>query len=91
VRWRSDGKELFYIAADGRLTAVPMRLAPDGRRAEAGAPVPLFATHVGGAVQTLGRNHYLVSPDGQRFLVNSITEETSSTPITLVLNWTPKP
>jgi hypothetical protein len=31
------------------------------------------------------------TPDGQRFLVNSITEETSSTPITLVLNWTPKP
>ena len=23
VRWRRDGKELFYIALDGRLTAVP--------------------------------------------------------------------
>ena len=25
VRWRRDGKELFYIALDGRLTAVPIR------------------------------------------------------------------
>ena len=50
VRWRRDGKELFYIALDGRLMAVPIRLASDGQTIELGAPVPLFATRVGGAV-----------------------------------------
>src|SRR5262249_16234927 len=31
VRWRRDGKELFYIAPDDRLMAVAIRFAPDGR------------------------------------------------------------
>ena len=31
---------------------------------------------------------YDVSPDGQRFLVNTFVEETTSTAITLVVNWT---
>jgi hypothetical protein len=32
---------------------------------------------------------YDVSVDGQRFLVNTLTEDTTSTaPITLVVNWT---
>src|SRR5213083_2964398 len=38
VRWRHDGKELFYIALDGRLMAVPIRLASDGQSIEAAAP-----------------------------------------------------
>ncbi len=28
-RWRRDGHELFYVAPDGRLMAVPIRLTPD--------------------------------------------------------------
>jgi len=40
VRWRPDGKELFYIALDGRLMAVPIRLTSGGSQSvEAGAPV----------------------------------------------------
>ena len=54
-RWRSDGKELFYIALDGRLMAVPIALPSAGASVEAGTPVPLFATHVGGAVQLASR------------------------------------
>ena len=57
VRWRNDGKELFYIGLDGRLMAVPIRLAPEGQPIEVGAPVPLFATRVGGAVRSLDRQH----------------------------------
>jgi hypothetical protein len=33
---------LFYIALDGRLMAVPIRL---GESVEAGEPIPLFDTH----------------------------------------------
>jgi hypothetical protein len=33
------------------------------------------------------RYFYDVSPDGQRFLVNTAAEPSSSTPITLITNW----
>ena len=75
VRWRRDGKELFYIALDGRLMAVPIRFAPDGQTFETGAPVPLFATSVGGAVQGRDRQQYVVSADGQRFLMSILPED----------------
>jgi hypothetical protein len=60
------------------------------RSLEAGASVPLFAARVGGAVQALYRQQYIVSKVGQRFLMNTDVEE--STPaITMVLNWHPGP
>src|SRR5262249_46270521 len=88
VHWRKDGKELFYIALDGRLMAVPIHLATD--TIEAGAPVPLFATHMGPALSFPNRQQYDVSPDGQRFLMNTIIEEAPS-PITVILNWKARP
>jgi hypothetical protein len=33
----------------------------------------------------------VVAPDGQRFLMNTITEEAAVSPITLLLNWKAKP
>jgi len=86
VRWRLDGKELFYIALDDRLMAVPIEFASNSQALEVGTPVPLFATRVGGAVQYANRQQYMVSPDGQRFLMNTLTEEATS-PITVILNW----
>jgi Tol biopolymer transport system component len=44
VRWRGDGKELFYVALDGRLMAVPVRLTSERRQVEVGAPIPLLTT-----------------------------------------------
>jgi hypothetical protein len=34
------------------------------------------------------RQQYVVSPDGQRFLINSLIP-TAAAPITLLLNWKP--
>jgi hypothetical protein len=34
------------------------------------------------------RNHYEVTADGQRFLINTLVEETNDTPISVVVNWT---
>ncbi|MGH9880851.1 MAG: protein kinase domain-containing protein, partial [Pyrinomonadaceae bacterium] len=82
-RWRRDGRELFYIAADRKLMTVDVKL---GATFEAGVPKTLFATHV--LSLTDFRNHYVVSTDGQRFLINSTIEETSATPINVVVNWT---
>jgi eukaryotic-like serine/threonine-protein kinase len=89
VRWRGDGKELFFIALDDRLMAVPIALPSNGGVAEAGAPVPLFTTHVGGAVQPFSRQQYVVSPDGQRFLMNTVMQGAPAPPITVIVNWTP--
>ena len=90
VRWRRDGKELFYIALDGRLMAVPIRLASTSQTIEADSPIPLFATRVGGALSIPFRQQYDISPDGQRFLMNTLTEEAAA-PITVILNWKAKP
>lgn len=88
VRWRRDGQELFYVGLDGRLMAVPIRRGRSGQTLEVGAPVPLFATHVGGAVQGMRGHYYTVAPDGDRFLMNTLADE-ANTPITVVLNWKP--
>ncbi len=87
VRWRRDGKELFFIALDDRLMAVPIRLAPDGQGIDVGVPAPLFETHIGGATaQGVGTQQYVVVPDGERFLMNTVTEDAVAR-ITVVLNW----
>jgi Tol biopolymer transport system component len=90
VRWRRDGKELFYIALDGRLMSVPIRLSPNTQTIEPGTPVSLFPTHVGGALTYPFNQQYDVSQDGQRFLMNTIIEEAPS-PITVIVNWKAKP
>jgi Tol biopolymer transport system component len=88
VRWRRDGRELFYIALDGRLMAVPLRIA-SGQPLELGTPVPLFTTRVGGAVQ-FDRQQYVVSADGQRFLMNTVADDSRTPPIIVITNWKPK-
>ena len=87
VRWRPDGRELFYLAADGRLMAVPIPAGSSGSTIEPGAATPLFWTHMLGAAQssTALFPQYSVSPDGQRFLINTLSQVTAG-PITIVLN-----
>jgi len=89
VRWRPDGRELFYIGLDGRLMAAPIQVSADGQLV-VGIPVALFATHVGRVLPTIGAQ-YIVSPDGQRFLMNNLVQDASPTPIRLILNWRPRP
>jgi hypothetical protein len=81
--WRSDGKEFFYISPDRTLMSVDVNSA--AATFETSAPKPLFATQVSAFNAP---NRYVVSADGQRFLINSPAEEISRTPITVVLNWT---
>ena len=92
-RWKRDGHELFYVAPDGRLMAVPIRTAPDTHALEPGPPVPLFPTRLattGTNIATAGfmaRAQYAVAADG-RFLMNVAADEAVTSPITVVLNWT---
>jgi serine/threonine protein kinase len=80
-QWRRDGKELFYTAPGNKLMAVEVRAG--GALLEAGIPKELFEFR-GGPVF---RNRYAVAGNGERFLVVALDEQTSSAPITVVLNW----
>jgi len=80
--WRSDSKEIFYVALDRKLMAVDLSF---GKTLEVGSPKALFQTQV---ARFDAPNRYVVTRDGQRFLVNSPVEQSSQTPITVVLNWT---
>ncbi len=91
-RWRSDGSELFYIALDGRLMVVSIQQASDGTF-QAGVPAPLFETRIRSSLPGQGINtrpQYIVSRDGQRFLVHTFVKEDTS-PIVAILNWNPEP
>lgn len=85
-RWRRDGRELFYVSPAGELMAVTIDVDAKSGDLHASAPQPLFTANVGAAVQRNNRQQYVVSTDGQRFLVNAIVEETA-TPISVILNW----
>jgi Tol biopolymer transport system component len=90
VRWRRDGKEIFYIGLDQRLMAVPIRIDASHQSVEPSAPVPLFVTHIGGALQQgAPMQQYDVSADGKQFLMNTVTEQ-AALPITVIVNWKPR-
>jgi Tol biopolymer transport system component len=78
--WRRDGKELYYWGNDQMLIAVEVN--SQGSDFQVGTAKPLFRL----SSPALGIP-YDVSPDGRRFLVNYLPEDTS-TPLTLVVNWT---
>ena len=87
-RWRADGKELFFLSR-GMLTVVPVSDQGAAFQIEAARPLfqvqPRLTTSGGFAGYS-----YDVFPDGQRFLVNTLlqeSEETSSEPIALLVNW----
>jgi len=91
VRWRGDGKELFYIGLDGGLMAVSVRIDPKTQVIEAGPPELLFRPRLpGNLLQDNSRPQYMVSRDGQRFLVNIVPETSSASPINIIFNWKPK-
>jgi len=86
-----DDRELFYIARDGRLVAVPIRPGSNSEAGEIGAPVPLFVTRAGRWASGLDGPQYVVSTDGLRFLMSTVTGEVTTSPITVILNWKPRP
>jgi len=80
-RWSQDGKEIYYIALNGKVMAVPVKTSPSF---DPGAAVPLFDAH------TRGFSSYAVAADG-RFLINTASDAgeaaPNSSPVTVVLNW----
>jgi Tol biopolymer transport system component len=77
ARWRRDGKEIFYLE---RNTLMAASVTANGSRFEVGTVQRLFD------VPTVdGYWPYDVTPDGQRFLINTLDSEVA--PLTIVVNW----
>ena len=78
-RWGPGGKELYYLAPDRKLMAVPVK---PGTTLDFGIAVPLFSTRL------LGFFAYDVGADG-RFLLPmpSRADIATMSPMTVVLNW----
>jgi Tol biopolymer transport system component len=80
--WALDGSEIFYVSADDKLMAVPVRSAS---RLSIGAPRALFSLRL--TPSATDNPLYAVSADGQRILVN-----TPGTPegagVVVHVNWT---
>jgi hypothetical protein len=77
-RWRGDGREIFYLAPNGKMMAVEVSPGEDFR---VGATTPLFQAPSGAIVGD-------VTADGQRFLLVTPVGPSASVPFTVVLNWT---
>jgi len=80
-RWSADGSEIFYLDASENLVTVPVST---GNTFRAGMPETLFEA---GLFPFVGRNRYLVTDDGERFLMLSPISGESVRPISVVLNW----
>ena len=76
VRWRGDGKEIFYTSLAGDLMSVDVS---SGSRIQAGVPKLLF--------KAPARTNWDVTADGQRFLFAVPVIQSSASPYTVVLNW----
>jgi Tol biopolymer transport system component len=83
--WRTDGRELFYVGLGGVLNAVTI----DDRTLSPSTLQPLFQTTLPNVLAPF-RTAYAVSPDGQRFLLNSLRPNPLVSSITVVLNAVPR-
>jgi eukaryotic-like serine/threonine-protein kinase len=84
VRWRGDGKELYYQTLDNskKMMAVAIQTGPEGVRAE--TPRVLFsADYPNGFFRTFD-----VTPNGKRFLlILDSSQETATQQLTVITNW----
>jgi Tol biopolymer transport system component/tRNA A-37 threonylcarbamoyl transferase component Bud32 len=90
ARWSADGKELFYLAPDSKLMAVPMNARAGGGSIDVGTPKALFTAHLATGMNVFPavgtKQQYAVAPDG-RFLMNVPVDGASIPPITVAVGW----
>jgi Tol biopolymer transport system component len=88
-KWRGDSRELYYVALDGKLMAVPVKEGPDF---EPGEPNTLFQTPL--IIPSIpAAPYYDVTRDGKRFLFIAPSNAASgpsalSDTMTAIVNWT---
>jgi hypothetical protein len=75
----------LFLTPDKKLMAVPIKL---GATFEVGQPSALFQTPAREPLSAEELFTYDVSPDGQRFLVNTNLGGAIPPPVDIILNWT---
>jgi Tol biopolymer transport system component len=88
--WRRDGRELYYLARDGKIMAVPV--TEDGDKIVFGNSTPLFQSPLTVPSSPLA-HQYDVNPEGTRFLfiANNSTNPVppnDSGKLSVIVNWT---
>lgn len=83
LRWRRDGKELFYLGFDGRGHGVPIKLSS---KPEIGQATPLFSINIEARAAIHSFLGFDVSTDGARFVIPVVS---SPDPLSIVVvqNW----
>jgi len=82
-KWRSDGKELYYLAPDRKLMASGVTASEGGLTFA--PPVALFE---GPSLNPdLSRTQFAPAPDGSRFLFNARVEDRTPVGLTVIVNW----
>jgi len=81
LRWRRNGRELFYLGYDGKVYAVP--IAYGGDRVRPGQPKPLFTINTEARAAIHSIVSFDVSADGSRFVIPSMTPGESSALVVL--------
>jgi eukaryotic-like serine/threonine-protein kinase len=89
VRWSRNGTEVVYLAPDGTLLSMPVRIDPVKREITKGASVPLFS--YGAILYGAGTAlpSYAISADGKRILTTIAELPPVSNPVSILLNWQP--
>ena len=82
VRWRRDGKEIFYLGLDSRLYSVAVRTGDELFTAK---PDPLFTIPLASRAALPTTFGFDASPDGTRFLVPVATNRQAA--FVAVHNW----
>jgi Tol biopolymer transport system component len=75
--WRADGRELFYLATDGAMMAVP--ITATAATLEPGRPIQLFRTDI-------YQSAFAPDARGERFVIGRPTPTNDVVPLDVVLN-----
>ena len=80
--WRKDGKELFFFSnLDQQVMAVDVH--QNGASLQLGTPHALFKA----STVSNPTGPYTVSADGKKFVMNTVTPQSITEPLTLITNW----
>jgi Tol biopolymer transport system component len=80
--WRRDGKEIFYRDPSGKIMSADINGSGDDFRV--GAVTELFSPQMNASDD----RRFYPTADGQRFLVIGTSDDQTSSPIHLFVNWT---
>ncbi|MBK5291954.1 MAG: protein kinase [Acidobacteriia bacterium] len=79
-KWRSDGKEIYFLAGN-RVMAAAITIR--GSAVEVGEVKELFQVRKASGAA----GHFAASPDGKLFAISLISDRAQDQPITILLNW----